>query len=165
MRTSHVLAAIFGTYLLFVGVYLWAEPPKTLVIGDSWALLAPIHAHKLAEGNASIERISGLLTIWPDTEYDRVLIIAGVANIYSGATIEETERDLKALEAQVEKRFNIKPIVADPRYMLEILDNDTYLTNENHINVQGYAKLFEHMGVPVKINPGCASPYNLIRHQ
>ena len=168
MRKLPSILAWYCSFLLLLvtGRFAFAgSQPKTLVIGDSWALLAPIHAHKLAEGNASLARISGLLPIWPDTEYDRVLIIAGVANVCGGATIEETERDLKKLEAQIQKQFKIIPIVADPRYMLKLLKTDAYLANENHINVTGYAKLFEHMGASVKISPEDASPYNLVRHE
>jgi hypothetical protein len=162
------LTSMVVSYILFAASFLSNEPPKTLIIGDSWALLAPIQGHKLAEGNADIDRIQQLLRLWPDTEYDQVLIVIGRAQIAHGATTQETERDIKRLAEVVRQKFGRRPIVANLKYMEKLLSNPEYTTDHNHLNVDGYALLFEHMGIAIDghklIDQTFAPPIALNRH-
>lgn len=101
-----------------------------------------------ASSKCSIKRLARLVELWPVLEYDKIVVLAGVANVNQAGSIDETRTDLGQLSALIEQRFGRVPIVADPELMFELLEHEEYRANASHLNARGYKELFARIGLP-----------------
>ena len=119
--------------------------PKTLWAGDSIVSLAPMNGIKHSAYGCTVKYLTqhADVTQWPNTRYDRIIIMAGTADMMRGTPIETVRADIQELADTLYKMHGVKPIIIDPAVIHQFADTPDGF----HLTAPAYANLMQYAGI------------------
>jgi len=133
---------------------------RTLWIGDSTVLLAPVEGVKIGFPGASIAQLQQALShaMQSRDDYDQVIVMV-VGQLYYGRSYASLMVDLNRLAIDIEENIGVRPLVIDPKVIRDLVRVEKFSYDNKHLTTEGYRKLFAHIRERIKDQPHDTRPH------
>jgi len=120
---------------------------RTLWIGDSTVLLAPVEGVKIGFPGASIAQLQQALShaMQSRDDYDQVIVMV-VGQLYYGRSYASLMVDLNRLAIDIEENIGVRPLVIDPKVIRDLVRVEKFSYDNKHLTG------FEHSLLPEGFN-------------
>jgi hypothetical protein len=133
---------------LFYALNFLKNEPTIAVVGDSYADECTLPGSaKYAIPGATVKQIEELVHKAPPHKYRQVVIIVGVASrIIHSHDFPSINAEMQSLIEACREKFAPDVIfVADPEFLVELVQHPEYLRDDIHLNERGWKVAFKHI--------------------